>query len=68
MLLEFWKQAVEDKKAFGTLGTDLYKAFDCLNHELLIAKLHACSLDLSALKLLQDYLSDCKQITKTDFK
>ena len=44
--------------------TDLYKAFGCLSHELLIAKWHAYCLELSALKHNQSYLSDRKQRTK----
>ena len=43
--------------------TDLSKAFDCLNHEL-IAKLNAYGFTLSALKLVHDYLSDRKQRTR----
>ena len=35
--------------------------FDCLNHELLIAKLNAYGFTLPALKLVHDYLSDRKQ-------
>ena len=31
--------------------TDLFKALDCLPHELLIAKLHAHGIDISSLKL-----------------
>ena len=44
--------------------TDLSKTFDCLNHELLIAKLNAYGFTLPALKLVQDYLSDSKQRTR----
>ena len=58
MMLESWKEAVDKNKAFGALMTDLSKAFDCLSHDLLIAKLHAYGIDLSSLKLLQDYLSN----------
>ena len=47
-----------NRKAFGALLTDLTKAFDCLDHELLIAKLNACVFSLPALKLIQSYLSN----------
>ena len=45
---------------------DLSKAFNCLSHDLLIAKLHAYGLDLASLKILQDYLTNRKQRTKVD--
>ena len=38
--------------------------FDCLDHELLIFKLNAYGLNLPALKLIHDYLSNRKQRTK----
>ena len=60
-MLEKWKKALDNKEAFGALLTDLAKAFDCLNHELFITKLHACSLSLSSLKLIHDYLLNRKQ-------
>ena len=44
--------------------TGLSKAFDCLNHELLIAKLNACAFTLLALKRIHNYLSNRKQRTK----
>ena len=37
---------------------DLSKAFDTLNHELLIAKLEAYAFDKSALAILLSYLSN----------
>ena len=40
-LLEKWKRATDSGQMFGALLTDLSRAFDCLDHELLIAKLHA---------------------------
>ena len=43
---------------------DLSKAYDCLPHDLLIAKIRAYSLDRSSLRLLMDYLNSCKQQTK----
>ena len=53
-------------KVFGALLTDLSKAFDCLNHELLFAKLNAYGFTLSALKLVHDYLSGRKQRTRVN--
>ena len=46
---------------FGALLTDHFKAFDCLNHELLIAKLNAYGFTLPVLKLIHNYLSNRKQ-------
>ena len=63
-MLEKWKRSIDNGKAFGALLTDLSKAFDCLDHELLIAKLNAYGFSLAALKLIHDYLSNRKQRTK----
>ena len=38
---------------FGDLLTDLSKAFDCLDHELLIAKVNAYGFTLPTLNLIQ---------------
>ena len=65
-LLEKWKRAVDNGQMFGALLTDLSKAFDCLDHELLIAKLNAYGFILPALKLVHDYLSNRKQRTKVN--
>ena len=43
---------------------DLSKAFDSMNHGLLIAKLHAYGLSIEALELIQNYLSNWKQRVK----
>ena len=63
-MLEKWKPSVDRGKAFGVLLTDLSKAFDCLSHELIIAKLNAYGFSLSALKLMpivlrRKYFSEC---------
>ena len=51
---------------FGALLADPSKTFDCLIHELLIAKLHAYGLSLSSRELVHDYLLNHKQRTKVD--
>ena len=67
-LIEKWKKSVDNGGAFGALFTDLSKAFDCLSHELLIAKLDAFGFDKNALKLVNGYLSNRKQRVKINNK
>ena len=43
---------------------DLSKAFDCLQHDLVIAKLHAYGFEIQALKLIYSYLSNRFQSVK----
>ena len=54
------------KKVAVAILTDLSKAFDCLSHDLLIAKLEAYGFDKSALKLIHDYLKNRMQRTKVN--
>ena len=63
-MLEKWKGSVNGSKVFGALLTDFSKAFDCLDHELLIAKLNAHGFSLPALRLINDYLSNRRQRTR----
>ena len=63
-MLEKWKRSVDNSKMFGALLTDLSKAFDCLDHKLLISKLNAYGFGLTALKLVHNYLTNRKQQTK----
>ena len=58
------KENVANGGAFGFLMTDLSQAFDCLHHELLIAKPDAYGSDLKAMRLIQQYLSNRKQRIK----
>ena len=64
VMIEMWKKALDEKSVAGAILTDLSKAFDCLSHDLLIAKLEAYNFEKSALKFIYDYLKDRKQRTK----
>ena len=50
--IEDWKSALDENKYVGVLFTDLSKAFDCLPHGLLLAKLRAYGLNTPACNLL----------------
>ena len=53
-LIETCKKTLDKGGVAGALLMDLSKAFDCLNHELLIAKLSAYGFSTSALRLIHD--------------
>ena len=57
-MIDKWKKAVDNHKVFGAVLTDLSKGFDCICHDLLIAKLNASELPLPALKLVTDNLQN----------
>ena len=63
---DVWKEAFENNKAFRALLKDLSKGFECLCHDLLIAKLHTYRLDISSSNLLQNYLSNRNKKTKVN--
>ena len=56
--------ALDRKGKAGAILTDISKAFDCLNHKLLLAKMDAYGFDKSALLFTQSYLHDRKQGTR----
>ena len=66
VMVERWKRALDKKKHVGAVLTDLFKAFDCINHKLLIAKLEAYGIGNDALYFIYDYLSNRKQRTNVN--
>ena len=66
VMIEMWRKALDEKKVGGAILTDLSKAFDCLSHDLLIAKLEAYGFDKSALKFIYDYLKNRMQRTNVN--
>ena len=65
-LIETWKKYLDNNESFGALLTDLSKAFGCVNHELVIVKLHAYGLDNSSLRLIHSYLNNRQQQVRID--
>lgn len=63
-LIEKWKISLDKHGYAGAILMDLSKAFDTLNHELLLAKLHAYGFSKAALGLIHSYLTDRWQRTK----
>ena len=63
-LIEKWRLGLDNDKVVGTVLMDLSKAFDCLSHDLIIAKLAAYGLGDGALEIIYSYLKNRKQSVK----
>ena len=63
-MIERWKKSRDNGGLWGAILMDLSKAFDTINHDLLVAKLHAYGFDISSLEIIYDYFSDRWQRTK----
>ena len=63
-MIETWRKYLDENKIVSATLMDLSKAFDCLPHDLLVAKLEAYGLDTKELTLMLSYLSGCKQCVK----
>ena len=66
VLQHLWNIALDRNHLAGAFLTDLSKAFDCLNHELLIAKLDAYGFDYNALAYIYSYLTGRRHRTKVN--
>ena len=63
-LIKKWQAELGTGGYVGTILMDLSKAYNCLSHDLLIAKLGAHGLDVGSLNFLLDYFSWRKNRTK----
>ena len=57
-------KGLDENGMVATVLMDLLKAYDCIPHDLLIAKLNAYGIDSVGLLLISDSLSRRKQRTK----
>ena len=62
-IIEVWKKNLDKRNEIVVILTDLSKAFDTINHSLLLTKLEAYGFSMTSLKLMQNYL--CNQFQRT---
>ena len=55
-MIESWKAKLNNGSRVGVIIMDLSKAFDSLNHDLLLTKLEAYGLDNNAVSFMRSYL------------
>ena len=60
--IEKWKHALDKGKKVGAIFMDLNKAFDTLNHNLLLVKLNTYGFLFIAIEFIQSYLLERFQI------
>ena len=63
-MMEDWRKALDDRKYVGAVLMDLSKAFDCMPHNILLAKLQAYGLSSEAITLMRSYLTGRRQRVK----
>ena len=67
-LTENWKKVLDNKGFAGAVLIDLSKAFDTINHNLLVAELHAYCFSNDSVKALYSYLKNRYYRTKINHK
>ena len=63
-LVEEWRERLDDNYIVVAILMDLSKAFDCISHDLIIAKLAAYNIYDTALKLIFSYLKNRRQCVR----
>ena len=63
-LIQSWEKELDESAFVGTIPMNLSKAYDCLPHDLMVAKLEAYGITKESLQLISDYLSYCKKRKK----
>ena len=66
IMIETWKEDLDKGNTVGVIIMDLSRAFDTINHGLLISKMKAYGFSKSALKILISYLTNRPQRTNVN--
>ena len=61
-----WRNSIDDKEAVAAVAVDFSKAFDTINHRLLLAKLKASGFSPHALELMSTYLLGRQQCVRLE--
>ena len=67
-MLEIWKNTLDKGGYVSAIFVDLSKAFDTLNHNLLIARLDTYGFEMSSLSFMKCYLNDMQQQVRINDK
>ena len=68
VMLEKWKKALDKEENMSAIFMDLSKAFDTINHALLLAKLKTYGFSKQALSFMCSYLKNKRQRVQTNNK
>ena len=63
-IIESWKVRLNNRSKVGAIIMDFSKAFDSLNHEILLGKLKAYGLDSNSVTFMKSYLTSRLQCCK----
>ena len=66
VMMNKWQKCLDKGGLSGAMLTDLSKTFDCILHNLLIAKLAAYGFDYQSLRIMESFLSNREQRSKID--
>ena len=65
-MVKKWRKALHEGGERGAVSTNLSKAFESIDHNLLIAKLSEYRFEKQSIIFIYCYLTKCKERTKVD--
>ena len=65
VMTEKWRKCLDKGDISGAILTDLSKAFDCILHDLLIAKLAAYGFDYQSLRIMESVINNLEKSTNS---